>query len=101
MEEQFGKAGLRVIAVHAPEFDHEKSRRQVESVAQRYQKTHPIFMDNEFSYWSRLGNRYWPSFYLVDRKGRIRTKYEGEMRLNTDRGDQAARQVRELLAESP
>jgi hypothetical protein len=101
MEEKFGKAGLRVIAVHAPEFDHEKSRQQVESVAQRYQLTHPIFMDNEFAYWSRLNNRYWPAFYLVDRKGKIRYQYEGEMHLNTERGDQAARYVRELLAENP
>jgi len=101
MEERFGKGGLRVIAVHAPEFDHEKRREQVESASKRYNKTHPIFMDNEFVYWSSLGNRYWPAFYLVDRKGRIRYKYEGEMHLNTARGDQAARYLQELLAESP
>jgi hypothetical protein len=101
MEEKFGQAGLRVIAVHAPEFDFEKRREQVESVAKRHQKTHPIFMDNELSYWSRLGNRYWPAFYLVDRKANIRYRYEGEMHLATDRGDQAARFLQELLAESP
>jgi hypothetical protein len=101
MDERFGPAGLRVIGVHSPEFGFEKERQQVETVARRHSKTFPIFMDNEFTYWSRLGNRAWPTFYLVDRQGRIRYKYEGELHLNTARGDQAARYLQQMLKEGP
>ena len=99
MEEKFGKQGFRVLAVHAPEFDFEKSRDQVVKAAERFGKSHPIFMDNEFQYWRALGNRYWPSFYLVDRRGRIRHRYEGEMHLDEARGRQGEARIRELLAE--
>jgi hypothetical protein len=99
MEEKFSAAGLRVLAVHAPEFDFEHSRAQVEAAAKRFGKTHPIYMDNDFRYWRALGNHYWPSFYLVDRHGRIRYRYEGELRLDSALGRQAAERIRRLLAE--
>lgn len=70
---------MKVIAVHTPEFDFEKKRQQVEKVATRYNKTHAIFMDNDYQYWKALGNRYWPSFYLFDQNGKFVHRSIGEM----------------------
>lgn len=68
-----------MIGIHSPEFEFEKKRSQVEKVANRYHMDYPIVMDNDFRYWKALGNRYWPSFYLVDRNGKIIFQAEGEM----------------------
>ena len=36
-------------------------------------------MDNDFRFWNALGNRYWPSFYLVSPDGEIVMNHTGEM----------------------
>ena len=56
-------------------------------------------MDNDFSYWRSLNNRYWPAFYLVDKQGMVRAYYIGE----THQGDSNAvaieKMINALLAE--
>jgi thiol-disulfide isomerase/thioredoxin len=92
--------GLRVIGVHTPEFAHERVRARVEQKVAEYGLKHPVMLDNDFSYWNAMGNRYWPAFYLIDRQGRVRAHYAGE----THRGDAQARAIEaavvRLLAES-
>lgn len=67
-----------VIGVHSPDFSHE---REIENV-KRYIKEHdinfPVPIDNEFSIWNRYGNRYWPTMYLIDKRGIIRYVKIGE-----------------------
>lgn len=99
MKEKYAGQGLQVISVHTPEFEYEKDRRRVERAAQRYKLDQPIYMDNDYAYWNALGNRYWPSFYLVDRQGNIRAHDAGELHLGTDKGDAFEAQLKELLAE--
>jgi len=78
-----------VIGVHAPEFDHERDRNKVVAKAKEFKLHHPIMMDNDFSYWNALGNQYWPTFYLIDKQGRLRAKFFGE----THKGDRNARKI--------
>jgi hypothetical protein len=56
-------------------------------------------MDNDYAYWKALENRYWPSFYLVDRRGNLRAKDVGELHLNTAKGDAFEARLRELIEE--
>lgn len=81
--------GLRVVGVHTPEFSHERVRDNVEAKVAEYGLRHPVMLDNDFSYWNAMGNRYWPAFYLLDKRGRIRAHYAGE----THRGDAQARRI--------
>ena len=74
MEKKYGEQGLVVIGVHSPEFDFEKERSRVEAAVKRYNKISPVFMDNDHGYWRSLGNRYWPTFYMVDKKGIVRRR---------------------------
>lgn len=88
-----------MVGVHTPEFDFEKQRSQVQKVVDKYGLNHPIYMDNDYAYWNALNNRYWPSFYVVDRQGRVRMRIQGEMHEGSGRAEQVAALLEELLAE--
>jgi hypothetical protein len=79
VHDKFGKQGFDVISIHTPEFDWEKERTNVKRVAEKFGLKHPIYLDNDNAYWDALGNTYWPAFYLVDKKGRVRMRSVGEM----------------------
>ena len=85
--------GLQVIGVHTPEFDHEKLRDNVIGKAGEFGLSHPIMIDNDFSYWRALGNRYWPAWYVIDRAGNARAVFVGE----THAGDAQAIAIETLL----
>ncbi len=88
-----------MVGIHSPEFDFEKERARVEKAVRRYKLSHPIMMDNDFAYWKALGNRYWPSFYLVDKDGVIARRFTGEMHEGSEDAREAAALIEELLAE--
>lgn len=99
LEADLADEAFQVIGVHSPEFDHEHDPAAVAAKVREFGLQHPVMLDNDFAYWRALGNRYWPSFYLVDKAGRIRFEHVGE----THRGDARARrmeaQIRQLLDE--
>jgi alkyl hydroperoxide reductase subunit AhpC len=80
MDRRFRERGLRVVGVHAPEFDREKDAANVRREAARLGLAYPVVLDNDFRMWDALENRYWPTLYLVDRKGILRHVHAGETR---------------------
>lgn len=70
--------GLLVIAIHTPEFSHEKQRDNVLAYLKKHRVPYPVLMDNDFSNWRRFSNRYWPTLYLADRNGTLRYRKIGE-----------------------
>ena len=89
-----------MIGIHTPEFDYEKKRSNVEAAVARFNLDHPIMMDNDRDYWRALGNRYWPSFYLVDKKGAIVAKVIGEVHDGDHDAKRIETRIELLLAES-
>ena len=61
--------------------------------------TFAVAVDNDQKTWAAWGNRYWPCVYLVDKAGRVRHRWEGEL------GDAGAKKltglIDGLLAEKP
>jgi len=98
LEEKYQKSGLQIIGVHTPEFDHEKIRANIEAKVKKFKLHHPIMIDNDFSYWRALNNRYWPAYYLVNQAGNIVYSHIGE----THQGDRKAlvieKKITQLLA---
>ena len=47
-----------------------------------------------------MRNRYWPSYYLIDKKGDIRFVHIGEMHEGEKRAQAVENDIRTLLAES-
>jgi thiol-disulfide isomerase/thioredoxin len=76
--ERYGRHGLVVVGVHAPEFPFERDLDNVRDAARDMRVEYPIAIDNEFGIWSAFGNRFWPAVYFVDAEGTIRHHHFGE-----------------------
>lgn len=98
---RYAAQGLQVIGVHTPEFRHEKKRANVVAKVAEFELDHPVMMDNDFSYWKALGNRYWPAFYLVDHQGSVRGVFVGETHSGDARAVEIEAAIEALLAELP
>ncbi|MGH7527862.1 MAG: redoxin domain-containing protein [Gemmatimonadales bacterium] len=94
--------GLTLIGIHTPEFppyagEHDKGN--VAKALAQYGITYPNAQDNDRRTWDRYDIRYWPSFVLIDKRGRIRYEGAGEFHVG-DRTYQVWEQrIRALLAE--
>ncbi len=78
-----------IIGVHTPEFEHEKNRTTIAQKTKEFNLHHPVMIDSDFSYWKTMNNRYWPTFYLIDKNGKIDNVFIGE----THEGDIRARVI--------
>ncbi len=54
-------------------------------------------IDNNFSYWRALNNRYWPSYYLVNQQGQIVYNHVGETLEGSHRALKLEKKIQELL----
>tara|TARA_R110002096_G_scaffold53829_13_gene139570 strand:- start:1364 stop:1909 length:546 start_codon:yes stop_codon:yes gene_type:complete len=94
LEEKFDQNKFKIIGIHTPEFDHETEREKVIAKCEEFKVTHPVMMDNDFAYWKALRNRYWPTFYVADKNGKVQGVFIGE----THQGDKRAKAVEKLIA---
>ena len=78
--EKYAKDGLVVLGIHAPEFQFERKLANVKQAVKKHGLTFPIALDNGFELWRAYRNRYWPAFYLIDKKGVVRYTHFGEGR---------------------
>lgn len=99
MEARLEGEEFQIIGVHTPEFEHEKVRASIEKKIDEFELRHPTVMDNDFRYWRAMNNRYWPTYYLIDKKGNIRDQFIGETHANTAKAEKIEDRIKELLAE--
>jgi thiol-disulfide isomerase/thioredoxin len=101
-DRRYRSEGLTLIGIHTPEFPPyagEHDKRNVARALVRYGIAYPNAQDNDRRTWDRYAIRYWPSFVLVDKRGRIRYEGAGEFHV----GDRTYRvweqRIQALLAE--
>jgi len=76
--ERYADKGLVIIGVHAPEFKFAQDPGQITAAIADFRLPYPVLIDNEYETWQRFANRAWPTKYLVDDRGYIRLKRQGE-----------------------
>jgi thiol-disulfide isomerase/thioredoxin len=89
--------GLVVVGVHTPELAQERDVSNVRRAVRKLEITYPVMIDGDYSYWTAMGNQYWPAFYLIDADGRLRSTAIGEMHIGESRALQLERMIDELL----
>jgi len=75
---QYSDQGLVIIGNHFPEFAFESDLGNLQDALQRLGIAYPVAQDNNGQTWSAYHNRYWPTLYLIDKRGRIRYTHIGE-----------------------
>ena len=91
---KYEKDGLVVIAVHSPEFNHEKNIENVKGYVKDNNISYAVPIDNDFKNWKKYRNRYWPTLYVIDKKGTIQYTRIGEGAY-----EQTEEAIQRLLAE--
>jgi peroxiredoxin len=95
---KIGKSSdLVMIGVHTPEFDSEKNLDRIEAQIKKHDLSFPVAVDNNGATWKAWGNHYWPAVYLIDRSGKIRERWEGE--LGEAGYEKLTKKIDQLLAE--
>jgi thiol-disulfide isomerase/thioredoxin len=84
--------GLTIIGIHTPETQGEHAVEKVREKARDNALTFPILVDNDRRNWDAWSNRVWPSVYLVDKRGRIRYWWYGELNWAGAKGEQLMRE---------
>ena len=97
---QFAAQDVAVIGVHTPET---ASERVTANVVQRVKQlgiTYPILVDQEHANWNRWQVEAWPTVYLVDKQGRLRYRWVGELNYHNAGGEaKLGQMVAQLLQE--
>src|SRR5512143_2414337 len=70
--------GLVIIGNHFPEFAHERDLGNLRQAVARAGIEYPVAQDNDGATWSAYASRYWPTLYLIDKRGRVRYVHIGE-----------------------
>jgi thiol-disulfide isomerase/thioredoxin len=92
--------GVKVIGIHTPETERESVRANVEREIARLDIQYPILLDTDHANWDRWHQQFWPAIYVIDKKGTIRYRWEGELEYNHAGGtNKIAELVRQLVAE--
>jgi len=92
--DKYAKQGLVVIAVHSPEFKYEYDVQKVKDYIEEHHIPYAVPIDNEFRNWRQYRNRYWPTLYLIDKRGNIQYTKIGEGSY-----EEIEKTIQQLLAE--
>lgn len=89
-----------ILGIHTPENESEKNTEKVSKQMEQHGLSFAVAVDNDKANWNAWHNLWWPSVYLVDKKGRVRYWWYGELRWQGATGDQwITKRIEELRAE--
>ena len=75
--ERYAAHGLTVIGVHTPAYAFGREQTQVELALRELDLSYPVLLDNEYRLWNAYGVEFWPTRYLIDQDGLLRTRSIG------------------------
>lgn len=75
---RYGDQGLTIIGNHYPEFAFERDLGRIAQALEQYGIEYAVAQDNGGTTWRAYQSRYWPTMYLIDKRGRIRYEHIGE-----------------------
>ncbi|MEX2170330.1 MAG: redoxin domain-containing protein [Pirellulales bacterium] len=99
-QDDFHGRAVTMIGIHTPETQAETDVEQLREKLRDNDLRFPVAVDNQKQNWQAWSNSMWPSVYLIDKQGRVRYWWYGELDWQGAGGQKLARQrIDELLAE--
>jgi thiol-disulfide isomerase/thioredoxin len=100
--EKYRGTNVQIVGIHTPELASERKLRNVATYIRQEKILYPTVFDADSINWTNWRNRFWPAVYIVDKAGKMRYMWEGELRWNGADGDkQVEAKVAQLRAERP
>lgn len=96
-QKHFAGQNLEIIGIHTPEFEKEAVAANVEKKVREFGIEWPVLLDPQRTNWQRWNQQYWPAVYLVDKTGRVRYRWDGELNYGGLQGEQRMRDLAEQL----
>ncbi len=88
------------MGVHTPETEGEKKIERVRQKVKDHDIKYPVAVDSAGKTWRAWDNRYWPCVYLIDKRGNVRYRWDGELNWKEVQGEKQIRErINQLLAE--
>jgi len=97
---QFKDQKFAMIGIHTPELDFERELSNVQDAVKAHDIKYPVLVDGKAQNWDNWRQEYWPAIYLLDKRGHIRERWNGELEFNHAGGTaRIEREIKELLDE--
>jgi thiol-disulfide isomerase/thioredoxin len=77
-DQTYRDQGLVIIGNHYPEFSFEADLTNLKNAVAENEIQYAVTQDNDGVTWKAYKNRYWPTLYLIDKKGHLRYVHIGE-----------------------
>ncbi|MEP7285467.1 MAG: redoxin domain-containing protein [Chloroflexota bacterium] len=77
-QDKYSDKGLVIIGDHFPEFGYERELANVQEFVKTEGIKYAVALDNDGAVWGAYHQRYWPTMYLIDKRGQIRYVAIGE-----------------------
>ena len=87
--------GLTIIGVHTPEMEIERNINEVRRELSKLDIRYPVVTDNDNSTWNAYRVEAWPTWFVIDKQGRVRWMHVGEGAY-----EETEQLIKKLLAES-
>jgi peroxiredoxin len=98
--EKFSKSDVTIIGIQTPETEAERSLENLKRQVQERKIEYPVVFDAQSANWKAWGNDMWPSVYLIDKQGRVRNWWYGELNWKGATGEEFIRKrIDALVAE--
>ncbi|MBA3483547.1 MAG: redoxin domain-containing protein [Pirellulales bacterium] len=96
----FAGKEVTIIGIHTPETQAETDVEQLRLSLEKHELKFPVAVDADKKIWQAWYNGIWPSVYLIDRQGRVRYWWYGELDWQGAGNQKVARQqIEQLLGE--
>jgi len=96
-QKRFAAKGVVVIGIHSPETEAERNPANVAKKVKELGISYPVLVDSDRQNWNRWQQRAWPAVCLIDKQGRLRYGWEGELECRGAGGEAKLTQLVEAL----
>jgi thiol-disulfide isomerase/thioredoxin len=98
--DKYPASELTIIGIHTPETRAERDVGNLRAKVDGRGIAYPVAVDGAAENWKTWGNTMWPSVYLIDRHGKVRAWWYGELNWQGAAGEEKMRKnIEELLLE--
>lgn len=99
-QDKYAKSGVTIIGIQTPETDSERKLENLQRNVIERKIEYPVILDGNSENWKAWGTNMWPSVYLIDKRGRVRNWWYGELNWDSAKGEEFIRKrIEDLMAE--